>query len=117
MVSHNEQSDFHVDKNNIKFAFYIGLYKMVIEKVCNISNFPIKTYRNKKICVHMPKLHPSASLLHLKSRREFATGCKLAPGFKFLKHRSHGQNYTRGANLHSGCKFAPGCKLCILTQL
>ena len=39
-------SDFHFDKNNIKFTFYIGLYKIVIEKVCNISKFPIKTYRN-----------------------------------------------------------------------
>ena len=26
LVSHNEQSDFHFDKNNIKFTFYIGLY-------------------------------------------------------------------------------------------
>ena len=34
------------------------------------------------------------NLLHLISRS------KLAPGCKFLKHRSHGQKYYRGANLH-----------------
>ena len=42
------------------------------------------------------------NLHHLKRWSKFAPGCK------FLKHRSHGQKYTRGANLHPGCKFAPG---------
>ena len=39
------------------------------------------------------------NLLHLKSRS------KLAPGSKFLKHRLHGQKYTRGANLHPGANL------------
>ena len=44
LVSHNEHSDFFIfDKNDIKITFYIGLYKIVIEKVCNIPKF---LYRN-----------------------------------------------------------------------
>ena len=48
------------------------------------------------------------NLLHLESRGKF-TRCKFAPGCKFLKHRSHGQKYTRGANLHPGanCAYEP----------
>ena len=44
----------------------------------------------------MHKLHPDANRVqinshHLERRSKFAPGCKL------LKHRSHGQKYTRGA--------------------
>ena len=35
--------------------------------------------------------------------------CKFSHGCKFLKHRSHGKKYTRGANLHPGanCAYEP----------
>ena len=52
-----------------------------------------------QICTRM-----QINLHHLEGRSNFATGCK------FLKHRSHGQKYTPGAdaNLHPGAnKFAP----------
>lgn len=46
LVSHNKQSDFHFDKDNLKIYFYIGLNRIVTEKVCHISKSMIKTYRN-----------------------------------------------------------------------
>ena len=52
------------------------------------------------------------NLHHLEGRSKFAPGCKFAHGCKFLKHRSHGQKYTRvqictrGANLHPGANCA-----------
>ena len=78
----------------------------------------IKMYRNYTVCVQVPYLHPGANLHpmqinlhHLEGRSKFGPGCKFAPGSKFLKHRSHGQKYTPGANLHPGCKFAPGVQI------
>ena len=54
-------------------------------------------FRNYTVCVHVHNLHPGTNLHHLEGRSEFAPG-KFAPGCKFLKHRSHGQKYTPGAN-------------------
>ena len=54
------------------------------------------------------------NLLHLESSLE--QNCfrvQICTRVQILKHRSHGQKYTRGANLHPGCKFVPGCKVCI----
>ena len=42
------------------------------------------------------------NLHHLEGRSKFA------PGYKFLKHRSHGQKYTPGANLPPGANLHPG---------
>ena len=40
LVSHNKKSDFHFNKTNL-FIFYIGLYRIVIEKGLP-SKSPIK---------------------------------------------------------------------------
>ena len=59
-------------------------------------------YRNYTVCVHVHNLHPGKNLHHLDSRS------KLAPGCKFLKHRSHGQICIPGANLHPDANLHPG---------
>ena len=46
-----------------------------------------------QICTRM-----HINLHHLESKSKSAFGCKFAPGSKLLKHRSHGQKYTLGAN-------------------
>ena len=56
------------------------------------------------------------NLLHLKSRSKFAAGCKLAPGCKFLKHRSHGQKYNQGANCAYKPSFRADSKIATLTS-
>ena len=68
------------------------------ENVRHKSKSPIKMYRNQTFCDHVHNLHPGANLHHLESWSKFAP---FAPGCKFLKHRSHGQKYTRGANMET----------------
>ena len=57
------------------------------------------------------------NLHHLESRsKSSAPGCKFAFGCKSLKHRSHGQKYTPGANLHPGCKLRTWTRLSELVE-
>ena len=110
LVNHNEQSDFLFHKNNMKFIYHISLYKIVLEKVCNISKFPIKTYIHIEInhfafiCTNCTRVQICSrvqiNLLHLESRSKFAPVSKFAPGSKFLKHHSHDQKYTRVQIVH-----------------
>ena len=92
---------FHFDKNNLKLIFISFKTKSYIEKVCNISKRRSKRIENKHfafictICTICTQVQ--INLLHLESRG------------KFLKHCSHGQKYTRGANLHN-CAHEPSFK-------
>ena len=108
-VNHDKQLPFQFDKKQFKIYFYIGYD----EKVCNISKSPIETYRKYTFCVHMHNLHPGANLPPGANKfappRKKEQICKFAPGCEFLKHRTHGQKFTRGANLHTGanCAYEP----------
>ena len=105
-----EQLDFYFDENNIKFTFYIGLYKKRSVIYKNSQSKRIEINHFAFICTNCTRVQ--INLLHLKRRSKFAPGCKLAPGCKFLKHRSHGKKYTRGANVHPGanCAYEPSLK-------
>ena len=55
----------------------------------------------------MHNLHPGANkFAPARELEQICSWSKFAPGCKFLKHRSHGQKYTRGANLHPGANCA-----------
>ena len=99
----------------LEIYFYSLLNNIVIENACHLSKSPNKMYLNYTVCVHVhnlhsgANLHPGANKLAPPRRQEqICTGCK------FLKHRSHGQKYTPGANLHSGanCAHERGFRRC-----
>ena len=107
MVLKNDKNNKHdtlFDKRQLEIYFQSILYNIVKENACHLSKSPIKCIEIIQFAF-MCTICSGCKLHHLEGRSTFA------PGSKFLKHRSHGQNYTPVTNLHPGCKFAPRCKL------
>ena len=67
-----------------------AIYRNLNSKCIEIIQFPFMCI----ICTRVQiNLHHEGTC-----RSKFAPGCKFAHGCKSLKHRSHGQKYTPGAN-------------------